>query len=291
MSDFCFICNQEAILGVKYTKDRKILCGTCATSMITCESAVEYYENEKNYFSTHDSEFFMKELSEIVHCGENNLSFNFKTRKMINRIGIMRKKNYQVIPFEKILDYKIRRDKSVSTSGIETRFLRITVEYAGKIKEIGFDDSYGENSKENYDLALDCLKRISDMDVDNSQESEKTDSTADDQNPDVDSFNTYSNEQETVGTQSFSTESTNKYPLHEKKRTQQGGIKCPNCGSPNCAPIMESTTSGKDFSAGKGCCGFALLGPIGILCGACGKGKQTTTTTSWVCSDCATKFN
>lgn len=65
---------------------------------------------------------------------------------------------------------------------------------------------------------------------------------------------------------------------------------CPKCGSTECTPIVETSTSGKDFSAGKGCCGFVLLGPLGILCGACGEGKQTASTTYWMCSSCGTKF-
>ena len=52
-------------------------------------------------------------------------------------------------------------------------------------------------------------------------------------------------------------------------------MKCPKCQNDNSQIINEVTTSGKDFSAGKGCCGAILMGPIGLLCGACGKGKQT----------------
>ena len=46
-------------------------------------------------------------------------------------------------------------------------------------------------------------------------------------------------------------------------------MRCPKCGGEHCQVISETTSKGKDFSAGKGCCGAALLGPIGILCGAC----------------------
>lgn len=65
---------------------------------------------------------------------------------------------------------------------------------------------------------------------------------------------------------------------------------CQKCGSDKCQVINEVNTSGKDFSAGKGCCGAVLLGPIGILCGACGKGKKTTNTNYWVCNNCGAKF-
>lgn len=67
-------------------------------------------------------------------------------------------------------------------------------------------------------------------------------------------------------------------------------MKCPRCQNINCLIISETTSTGKDFSAGKGCCGALLLGPIGILCGACGKGRQIHSVNYWVCSDCGKKF-
>ncbi len=67
-------------------------------------------------------------------------------------------------------------------------------------------------------------------------------------------------------------------------------MRCSKCGNENCTIINEVTTTGKDFSAGKGLCGAILLGPIGILCGACGKGKKTTNQQYWVCNNCANKF-
>ncbi len=66
---------------------------------------------------------------------------------------------------------------------------------------------------------------------------------------------------------------------------------CPNCGNTeNMQAATETTSKGKDFSAGKGCCGAILLGPIGILCGACGKGKKISSTTYWLCPKCGHKF-
>ncbi len=67
-------------------------------------------------------------------------------------------------------------------------------------------------------------------------------------------------------------------------------MKCPKCGNENCSVINETQTSGKDFSVGKGCLGALLLGPLGILCGACGKGKQTKNTNYWVCNSCGHKW-
>ena len=49
-------------------------------------------------------------------------------------------------------------------------------------------------------------------------------------------------------------------------------------------------TGGKDYSAGKGCCGWLLAGPVGILCGFCTKGKQTYTESFWVCNTCGKKW-
>ena len=67
-------------------------------------------------------------------------------------------------------------------------------------------------------------------------------------------------------------------------------MNCPKCNSKKCKIINEVSTEGKDFSAGKGCLGALLLGPLGILCGACGKGRQTTNTNYWVCEDCGNKW-
>lgn len=78
----------------------------------------------------------------------------------------------------------------------------------------------------------------------------------------------------------------NKCPKEKKEDI----MKCPKCGKENCQVITKTTTKGKDFSAGKGCCGALLLGPIGILCGACGKGKQINSENFWVCPDCGKKF-
>ncbi len=65
---------------------------------------------------------------------------------------------------------------------------------------------------------------------------------------------------------------------------------CPKCGANNSQIINEVYTKGKDFSASKGCCGAILMGPIGILCGACGKGKQTYNSQFWVCNTCGNRW-
>lgn len=71
---------------------------------------------------------------------------------------------------------------------------------------------------------------------------------------------------------------------------QSTGIHCPRCGSYDVMPVSEVSTKGRDFNAGDACCGYMLCGPLGLLCGATGKGKQTFTTTYWMCKGCGNKF-
>ena len=68
------------------------------------------------------------------------------------------------------------------------------------------------------------------------------------------------------------------------------GFGCPHCGSNDLQTISETTSKGKDFKADNACCGWMLCGPIGLLCGTLGKGKQINTTTYWVCKNCGNKF-
>lgn len=67
-------------------------------------------------------------------------------------------------------------------------------------------------------------------------------------------------------------------------------LRCPRCGGYNLIPISETVTHGKDFNTGDACCGYLLCGPIGLLCGLTGKGKQFATNTYWLCSGCGNKF-
>ena len=61
---------------------------------------------------------------------------------------------------------------------------------------------------------------------------------------------------------------------------------CPNCESENCHFVSQVHSSNGSFL--DGCCGFILLGPIGILCGLCGGGESTKE--FWVCDQCGFKF-
>lgn len=76
----------------------------------------------------------------------------------------------------------------------------------------------------------------------------------------------------------------------KKNLTVDGKRVCPKCGGTNCQILSETNTKGKDFGAGKGCLGYICFGPIGIICGTCGKGKQMKTTNFWYCPDCGNRF-
>jgi len=85
-------------------------------------------------------------------------------------------------------------------------------------------------------------------------------------------------------------ESKKKYE-ESKKMFDPGLLVCPECGSEDLQIVTETSTSGRDFSAGNACCGYFLLGgPLGLLCGACGTGKQTKSDTFFICKGCGKKF-
>ena len=67
-------------------------------------------------------------------------------------------------------------------------------------------------------------------------------------------------------------------------------MRCSNCGSENCQIINEVSIKGTDFSASKGCCGWYIFGPIGLLCGSCGGGKKVINNNYWVCNNCGRKW-
>lgn len=56
-------------------------------------------------------------------------------------------------------------------------------------------------------------------------------------------------------------------------------LSCPKCDSKNIH------TDKKGYSAGKGCCGALLVGPLGLLCGQKGANKIENT-----CLNCNKKF-
>lgn len=88
-------------------------------------------------------------------------------------------------------------------------------------------------------------------------------------------------------------------PTTEPSDVGKNDICCPECGSRNLQYTTDTdfstTVKTKGFSGSKGCLGYLMFGPLGILCGNCGSGKSTTTvnaTTShgWICRSCGHKF-
>lgn len=73
---------------------------------------------------------------------------------------------------------------------------------------------------------------------------------------------------------------------------------CPKCKNTDLQYVSTSSTqfsaTGGGFSGGKGCLGFLLFGPLGLLCGSCGQKQKITSTTTideyWICRGCGEKF-
>lgn len=72
------------------------------------------------------------------------------------------------------------------------------------------------------------------------------------------------------------------------------GVFCPYCQSYDLQAVSESNTnvSGGGYGLGKGCLGWLVLGPLGLLCGLCGHRvkSQSTTRHYWICKSCGRKF-
>ena len=71
-------------------------------------------------------------------------------------------------------------------------------------------------------------------------------------------------------------------------------MKCPKCGCEYCQPHykQETTSTGKNYSCLQGGLGFLLTGPFGLLCGLCGQGVKTNSTSTlvWICPNCGKEF-
>ncbi len=65
---------------------------------------------------------------------------------------------------------------------------------------------------------------------------------------------------------------------------------CPKCGSDSSQVIVEKKTTGSDFSLCDGLLGYICLGPVGILCGACGGNKKYVEVKYCQCNVCGNKF-
>lgn len=88
--------------------------------------------------------------------------------------------------------------------------------------------------------------------------------------------------------------------LPEQQETETVGdfdiFSCPSCRADSefCYPVVKTNvkTSGGGYSFWNGCCGLILLGPLGLLCGACGGSVRTKvrSETWWVCRQCGKEF-
>ena len=63
-------------------------------------------------------------------------------------------------------------------------------------------------------------------------------------------------------------------------------MKCPKCGSEKTHYVANTKSTGPSFV--DGCCGWILLGPVGLLCSFCGMGSETEE--YWICDNCGSKF-
>ena len=67
-------------------------------------------------------------------------------------------------------------------------------------------------------------------------------------------------------------------------------LQCPKCGADGCIPQYKQHVSGGGYGCLSGCLGWLLLGPLGLLCGACGNSVQSTNELVWICPKCGNEF-
>nr|WP_122012617.1 hypothetical protein [Maliibacterium massiliense] len=68
-------------------------------------------------------------------------------------------------------------------------------------------------------------------------------------------------------------------------------MQCPKCGTADCQILTVTDMKTKGYGGIKGCCGYLLWGPIGLLCGLCGMGNTRSVTRHyWVCPHCGHRF-
>lgn len=243
MKVVCDICGEKSSPHTGANIENGYMCSNCVNKFTAFLPTLseDIADNHEEFYSTHNIEYFKRIFSDC-YSPKYNIIFNFKSKK-IYFMDALFKKNYKLVNFEDILDYKTQFYED--TSGGKVRHMYIYYNYNGETVQYHTEDSMEKNNE--FNKIVSCLKQIPHLKQSNSIEN-------------MQNQNNYT-------------------PLQ-----------CPRCGNTNCMPIVETNTHGKDFSAGKGCCGYVLLGPFGILCGACGGGKQTNSTTYWMCSNCGNKF-
>lgn len=67
-------------------------------------------------------------------------------------------------------------------------------------------------------------------------------------------------------------------------------VKCPKCGASGCVPQYKQNVSGGGYGCCQGVLGSLILGPLGLLCGMCGRSVKTTNNLVWICPKCGHEF-
>lgn len=73
----------------------------------------------------------------------------------------------------------------------------------------------------------------------------------------------------------------------EKTESDDDIVRCPKCGSTQVEFVTKSYTQGA--SLGNACCGMAIFGPLGALCGLSGAGKGRSRAVR-KCKKCGKEF-
>lgn len=247
----CCVCYDSDCSGGKMLQDGLPLCGKCLSNYVMTAAEQPVPED---FCASHTSDFFREQLSECYNPNYN-IAFNFKTQKIYLKDTLL-KKNYKVVSFSDVLRCNV---ENVDGGHYTFRRLNADIRFNGATIRYYTDSTVGGNKHGEFEKTVDCFSRIPNIET-NIQGAASSDTAC----------------------------GSAVVP------TQNGGntamLKCPRCGGTNCTPIVETSTSGKSFSASKGCCGYIILGPLGLLCGACGRGQQTTSTTYWMCASCGNKF-
>lgn len=82
------------------------------------------------------------------------------------------------------------------------------------------------------------------------------------------------------------------YNLPELETSNGSGVHCPRCKSKKIQALLKSDVKG-GYRVGRGCLGWLLFGPLGLLCGAIGKKSKVTVIneTMFVCTECGFGFS
>lgn len=261
MKKVCCVCGKKDCAGGRLIQDNYRLCEICASNYIATVAGATVSDE---FFLSHGPDLFKDAL---VECRNpyRNISFNFKTKKIYLK-DAMRKKNYKVVSFSDLIGFRadVKADMGYN-AGLSNRerfrALDADFRYNGTTVRYHIDDSLSETKGQVFDQIVDCFTRVQNSGT--RFESRQATSVSNAQNSPI----------HHAQAQQFSACGSAQSP------TSPYQFRCPYCGGTNCTPVVETSTTGKDFSTGKACCGSLFFwNPAGLLCGFCGKGKQTTST-------------